>query len=181
VGEPPLLADPRRWGGVIGLVGGLVFVASYSPALGPVMAALAWAVALVLAVTALIGHYAHPVALGPLARPRPAALAVYSGCVVAEVALIAAGSTALTAAGRGELRPALIALVVGFHFLPFAWAFGERMFRGLGAALAAIGAAGLGLGALGVLRAAEASAVVAGLVLLAFSASYARGRFAPPR
>ena len=181
VGEPPVLVDPRRWGGLIGLAGGLVFVTSYSPALGPVVTALSWIAALALAVTTLIGHYVRPVALGSLARPRPAALALYGACVAGEVALIAGGSMALVAADRAHLRPALIALVVGLHFVPFARAFGERMFLGLGTVLTAIGVAGLALGASVVPRAAEASAVVAGLVLLAFSAAYARGRFAPPR
>lgn len=181
VGEPPLLADPRRWGGLVGLAGGLVFVGSYSPALGPVVSTAAWGAGGALVLVALVAHYVRPVALGPLAHPRPLGLAVYGACVVTEVALIAAGSSALAAAGRSELQPALIATVVGLHFIPFAWAFGERMFVRLGAAVAALGATGLLVGGpADVPRAAEAAAVLAGLVMLALSALYARGRFAPP-
>lgn len=57
---------------------------------------------------------------------------------------------------------ALIALVVGIHFPPFAWAFGERMFYLLGTALFLLGPAGL-LIATG--TTAQVVAVVSGLVL----------------
>jgi hypothetical protein len=180
VGEPPVAADPRRWGSVIGLIGGMVFVASYSPALGFVVSALAWAAGIALVAAALVAHYVRPVPLGPLERPRPLALAVYGFCVVAQVAVIAVGSNALSAAGRSELRPALIATVVGLHFLPFAWAFAERMFLVLGAAVAALGTVGL-LAGLAVPQAPEGAAVLAGLVMLALATRFARGGFAPSR
>ena len=180
VGEPPVLADPRRWGSLVGLAGGLTFVGSYSPALGPVVSTAAWGTGVAMVLAALFAHYVRPVALGPLARPRPLALAVYAGCVLGEVVLIAAGSNALAAAGRSELRPALIATVVGLHFLPFAWAFGERMFVSLGAAVAVLGSTGLVAGGLlHTPRAAETAAVLAGLVMLVVGTLYARGCFAP--
>ena len=178
-GEPPLVLDPRRWGSLIGLIGGMVFIGSYSPALGPAATAIAWAAGTVGVLAALFAHYVRPVPLGPLVRPRPLALVTYCGCVLGELVLIAAGSRALAAADHGELRPALIAAVVGLHFIPFAWAFGERMFLHLGGAVAVIGAAGLLTGALGVPRAADALAVLAGLVMVTLVALYARGRFAP--
>jgi hypothetical protein len=178
-GEPPVAVDPRRWGSLIGLAGGMVFIASYSPALGPVVSAAAWVAGVALVLAALHAHYVRPVPLGPLERPSPLAMAVYLGCVVGEVALIAAGSNALAAAGRSELRPALIAAVVGLHFLPFAWAFGERMFLVLGGAVATLGVTGLVVGTLGVPHAAEVAAVLAGLVMLVLVVRYARGGFAP--
>lgn len=179
VGEPPVLVDPRRWGSLVGLVGGLVFVGSYSPALGPVVSALAWVAGLVGTATALFAHYVRPTALGPLARPGVAALATYGLCVGAELMLILLGSRVLVAAGAEGLRPALVALAVGVHFIPFAWAFRERMFRHLGAAVATSGAVGLLLGALGVTAAAGAAAVLAGLVMTTLIAAYALGRYAP--
>jgi hypothetical protein len=162
---------------VIGLVGGMTFIGSYSPVLGLVISTMAWVAGLALVSVALFAHYVRPVPLGPLPRPRPLALTTYLGCVLGELTLIALGSRALTAAGHNDLRPALIAAVVGLHFIPFAWAFHERMFFYLGVALALIGAAGLLAGALGVLHAAEALAVVAGLVMLATISLYALGRF----
>lgn len=179
VGEPPLLVDPRRWGSLIGLVGGLVFIGSYSSVLGVAVSAVAWAAGVVLVLAALSAHYVWPVALGPMARPSRLALATYVACVAGELALINLGSRALTAAGDGELQPALIATVVGLHFIPFAWAFHERMFFWLGGLVCVLGATGLLAGAMGVAHAAEASAVLAGLVMLIVITMYARGRFAP--
>jgi len=178
VGEPPPLVDPRRWGSLIGLIGGLVFIGSYSFVLGAAVSAVAWMVGVVLVLAALVAHYVRPVALGPLARPGPLALAIYCVCVVGEFALIALGSRALTAMGHADLRPALIAGVVGLHFIPFAWVFGERMFFWLGGLLLVLGAAGVVAGAMGVARAPEALAVVAGLVMLVIITLYAMGRFA---
>jgi hypothetical protein len=94
--------DPRRWGSLIGLVGGMVFVASYSPALGAGITVLAWVVGSVGVLTALFAHYVRPSALGPLARPRPVALVVYGACVVGELALIAVGSKTLDAVVWGR-------------------------------------------------------------------------------
>lgn len=179
VGEPPLVVDPRRWGSLIGLLGAMVFIGSYSSVLGPVAQTMAWIVGLTGLVAALFFLYVRPVPLGLLVRPRPLAMATYFACVVGELALIAIGSRLLDGAGLGELRPALVAAVVGVHFIPFAWAFHERMFLYLGGAVAVIGAVGLMTGALGVPHAADAAAVVAGVAMLAIITLYARGRFAP--
>ena len=179
VGEPPPHADPRRWGSLIGVIGGLVFV-GYSSALGDVLAVVAWVPAVGLAAATLFGHVVRPVALGPLVRPRPLALATYVASVAGELALIAVGTRALAAAGRSELQPALITAVVGLHFLPFAWAFRERMFVLLGGLLLLCGGVGAVAGALGVTHAADALAVLAGELMLAVLALYARGRFARP-
>lgn len=179
VGEPPLWADPRRGGSLIGLAGGLVFIGAYSAVLGPVVSLVAWVLGGAMLITALTAHYIRPVALGPLTPPRPRALLTYGACVIGELALINLGSRALTALDYGELRPALIAAVVGLHFIPFAWAFGERMFYWLGGFVAALGVVGLVIGFLGVSHAAEAFAVTAGLTMLAIITLYAAGQFTP--
>jgi len=156
VGEPPLWADPRRGGSLIGLAGGLVFIGAYSAALGHAVSIAAWVAGLALVITALTAHYIRPAPLGPLTRPRPWALATYGACVIGELAVINLGSRALTALGHDDLRPALIAGVVGLHFIPFAWAFGERMFYWLSGFVATLGAVGLAAGFIGVSHAAEA-------------------------
>ncbi len=179
-GEPPPWADPRRWGSLIGLAGGLVFIVSYSATFGHVARIASWAAGFALVAAALTAHYIRPVSLGPLTRPSPAALASYGACVIGELAAINLGSRALIAAGHDELRPALIAMVVGLHFIPFAWAFSERMFYWLGGFVATLGAAGLVAGFLRTPQAANVAAVVAGLVMLVIITVYARGRFAPP-
>lgn len=179
VGEPPVWVDPRRWGSLIGLAGGMVFITSYSPALGQAVSIVAVVAGLGLMGAALFAHYIRPVALGRPERPTPARLAIYVACVVGELALINVGSRALMQAGHIDLRPALIAAVVGVHFIPFAWAFGERMFLLLGGFVATCGTIGLVVGGLGVAYAADAMAVVAGLGMLGLITLYARGRFAP--
>ncbi len=179
VGEPPPFVDPRRWGSLIGLIGGLVFIGSYSSVLGVAVSTVAWTAGVVLVLAALSAHFVWPVALGPMARPSGFALATYGACVAGELAIINLGSRALTAAGAGELRPALIAAVVGLHFIPFAWAFKERMFFWLGGLVCGLGVTGLLAGAVGVAHAAEALAVLSGLVMLVVITMYARGRFAP--
>jgi hypothetical protein len=178
VGEPPLLGDPRRWGSLIALAGGVAFV-GYSLALGTAVSVIAWTAGIPLVLASLWAHYVRPVSLGPIARPRRQALATYAVCVIGELGLIAVGSRALINEGHGNLRPSLIAAVVGFHFLPFYWAFRERMFLWLGGVVAITGAAGLASGALGVPHAADAMAVVAGLVMLAIVTLYAHGLFVP--
>jgi hypothetical protein len=172
-----VLVDPRRWGALIGVAGGLVFGLGYGPPLGVVVRLVAGVLAVGLALLALWHLYVRPTSLGVLREPSRTALVVYGACVLGELAAIAAGSRLLSSLGRAELRPALIATVVGLHFLPFAWAFGERVFSQLGAALLVLGAAGLVVGATGVAHAAEAAAVLSGLVMLALLVLYARGRF----
>lgn len=164
---------PSRWGSLIGLIGGLVFIST--PVLGVAVATVAWAAGLALVLAALFAHYARPVSLGPPPRPRPVVVGTHGACVVGEIALIGLGSRALTAEGRGDLRPALIATVVGLHFIPFAWAFGERMFDWLGDLLVVLGAAGLVAGGMGVEHAAETLAVLAGLAMLVIMALDAMG------
>lgn len=179
VGEPPVWVDPRRWGSLIGVVGGMVFIVSYSAGLSSTISVPAQIGGLGLVCAALFAHYVRPVALGPLTRPRSAALATYVACVVGELYLINLGSRALAATGDSDLRPALIAAVVGLHFLPFAWAFGERMFYWLGGLVATLGMLGLLAGFMGVANAADAMAVTAGLTMLVIITLYAQGRFAP--
>ncbi len=178
VGEPPPAVDPRRWGSLIGVVGGLVFVFDNGRALGPVVAVVSGVTAVLLTLVIMYGHYVRPRALGVLRRPHPAALIVYVLCVAGEVALLAAGSGLLVQYEAEDLRPALIAAVVGLHFLPFSWAFSERRFLLLGGLLTALGTAGLIVGAAGVARAAQGAATAAGLAMLTVIAAYARGRFA---
>jgi len=178
VGEPPVHVDPRRWGALIGVVGGLVFIFSYAPPLSAAMSISAKIAGIVLALAALFGHYIRPTSLGSLREPSRTALVVYVACVAGELAAIAAGSQLLTSLGRANLRPALIAGVVGVHFLPFAWAFGERMFYRLGLALLVLGSVGLIAGFAGITHAAEAAAVLSGLVMLALVALHAQERFA---
>ncbi|MDQ2850220.1 MAG: hypothetical protein M3Y49_05705 [Actinomycetota bacterium] len=173
-----MFVDPRRWGALIGVAGGLVFIFSYAPQLGTVVRVGAGVVGIGLTLAILFDHYVRPTSLGAFQEPRPAAVVVYVCCVAGELTVIALGSRLLPGAGHGDLRPALIAGVVGLHFLPFAWAFGERMFYSLGLALLVLGGLGLIVGYGGITHAADAAAVLSGLVMLVLLALHAQGRFA---
>jgi hypothetical protein len=162
------------------VAGGLVFVFAYGPALGAPARIGVGVVAVGLALLAVAHLYVRPTALGRFREPSRSALLVYGCCVLGELLAMAAGSRLLAGLGRADLRPALIAGVVGLHFLPFAWAFGERMFYRLGWALVVLGTAGLVAGALGVAHAADAAAVLSGVVMLALVVRYGRGGYASP-
>jgi hypothetical protein len=175
---PPRFADPRRLGSLIGLAGSVVFVFSYSPALGSFVAAVAQALVCGLVAVSLWWMFGSPRWLGRFIPPRRRDIAVFLGCVALELLALRLTIPRLEDAGHAGLAPAVIALVVGVHFIPFAWAFSERMFYFLGGALAALGTAGLGLGwALGDAW-ANGAAVLSGLAMSGLLASYALGRWA---
>ena len=85
------------------------------------------------------------------------------------------------AADRPGLRPAVIVVAVGLHFLPFAAAFHTPMFTRLGTLMALIGAIGVGLGWLLDPRWAAAAAVLTGVVMLVVIATDAAARVRPAR
>ncbi len=177
-GTPPRFVDPRRTGTLIGLVGACVFVFSYTPASADVPA-VGSRILVIAAVSATLWFlFVAPRFLGPFVPPRGWHVGVYLLCVVMELALIAAGGRLLESIGRPELRPALIALVVGLHFLPFAWAFRERMFYTLGGVIIVIG--GLGL-LVATSTSALGAAVGSGLAMSFILLAYSLGLFAPRR
>lgn len=178
---PPRFADPRRIGALVGLVGAMVFVWSYTPDLGDGAATSARVVVVLLVAAALVLLFGIPRWLGSFEVPTPLAMGVYGACVLGELLLIRFGSAALDDNGHASARPALIAAVVGLHFLPFAWAFRERMFSWLGTALLALGLAGLGAELAGFETSASSAAVVSGLVMAGLVAVYSAGAFAVPR
>lgn len=179
--EPPRFADPRRIGALVGLAGSLLFVFSYSPDLTGRVTTISRVVVVVLVAAALVLLFAFPRWLGRFLVPTTTAMVVYVACVVGELLVIRLGSLALTDNGHEEARPALIAAVVGLHFLPFAWAFRERMFYWLGTALMALGLAGLGAELAEFETSAPLAAVLSGLVMAGLISLYAAGLFALPR
>ncbi len=157
---------PQVLGGLVGAVGASVFVLVNRTRLAdpwPTVALVLWVLALVAYVWfALL----RPRVLPELVPPSPRAGAVYGLSVAGMLGLIAAGGALLRANGHADLQPALVALAVGLHFLPFAAAFRAPVFRLLGAAVASVGAVGLVLGLLLGEWAAAGAAVLAGLVML---------------
>ena len=165
---------PQVLGGLVGAVGASAFVLVNRTRLAdpwPAVALALWALALAAYVwVALL----RPRVLPDVEPPSPRAGAVYGLAVVGMLLLIVAGSFFLRAAGHGDLQPALVALAVGLHFLPFAAAFRSPVFRVLGATVAGVGAAGLALGLLVGAWAAAGAAVLAGLLMLLVMTADAR-------
>jgi hypothetical protein len=157
-------------GTLIGLFGACVFVFSYTPGVADLPSVVARALVVGAVACTLWFLFASPRYLGPFTAPRGRQIGIYLLCVIMEFALIAFGTGQLTSLGKLELQPALIALVVGLHFVPFAWAFKERMFYTLGAVLAVLGSGGLLIGTpTGALGAAVMSGLAMSLILLAYS------------
>jgi hypothetical protein len=155
-------------GSVIGAIAGLVFVLANAGELDG---------APVLRATGLVGSAAVVFVLlsGPrVDQPAPSrsAMRVYWVCVAGELAAIPLG--AAVSGGALHTPSAVVAwvvFVVGAHFGPFARVFGMPLFAWLAGTLVPLGAVGLVLALTVDGRFAAASAVVAGYVLLAFSAA----------
>ena len=159
---------------LIGTAFGLLFVlinAGALPAPWPLPVRVA-GVVLALAVLArvLIG----PVAPAP--RPAPSAMRTYWRWVGIEGLAIFAGTFLLGRIGLGEFGVLWVIAVVGVHFLPFATAFGRRAYAVLGGVLIALAVVGALLAVLFGATGAGVAGVAAGLVLLAFAATFGRAK-----
>ncbi len=144
--------DPRVWGTIVGAVGATGFVMVNRgdlPAPWPVVALLAWAVALGVYLWVVFAAPRDFAATAPVASR---AGLVYLGSVVGMLLLIRVGTASLDGSGHTGLRPALIVVAVGLHFLPFAAAFHTPTFTRLALLMTLIGAVGLTLGWLTVPR-----------------------------
>ena len=163
-------------GSVIGLVGGTVFVLvnrGELPQAWSTAALVAWVVLLLGAAWAV---FVRRGGARQTSAPHRRAGLVYGLSVLGMLAFFVAGSAVLRAADVPELGPALIALGVGLHFIPFARAFGVPFFTGLGGAVSVVGGLGLALGLVGAPVAAPAAAVLAGLLMVALIGAAATRR-----
>ena len=109
------------------------------------------------------------------ARPRR----VYGIAVVTMLALLPVTRLVALALDAPTAQIALVAAVVGGHFLPFARAFQAPVFWWIGGAMAVLGLAGAVLAALGDPVAGPAGAAAAGAAMLVIVA--AQGLLASPR
>ncbi|MDO5535504.1 MAG: hypothetical protein Q4F65_12760, partial [Propionibacteriaceae bacterium] len=140
-------ADPRIWGAGIGAIGASVFVLSYRDLLGSPWSTVALAAYVVAAAAFVWAVLFVERRFEALARPRANPWLVYLGAVLFEVALIAVGTMLLERVGRLDLRPVLIVLAVGLHFIPFAWVFRLPLFLPLASIMSVLDVLGLLLGA----------------------------------
>lgn len=169
---------PGVWGTIVGAIGATVFVMVNRGALPtpwPTIAVLAWLAAFL---TYVFFVFLRPRAFAEFDAVAPRAGLVYVASVVGMIVLIRVGSALLPDDRVDELRPALIVIAVGLHFVPFAAAFHTPMFTVLGSVMFVIGTVGLVLGWWWIDNAAAASAVVTGMVMLVVIAADA-ARTAP--
>lgn len=97
------------------------------------------------------------------------------GIVLMAVGVNLAGGAARDA-GMEHLQPAITATFVGFHFIPYAWAFVTRMILWLGVCVGSIGVLGVVAGMLAGPPWAAVAASVAGLVQVTIVLVWATGR-----
>ena len=171
------LWDPRVWGTIVGAAGATVFVMANRGSLPdpwPLVAVVTWAAA-VLAYGWFV--FGQPRVFGDPGPVGPRAGLTYLASVVGMLVLIRLGTTLLDDSG---LRPALIVVAVGLHFLPFARAFHTPMFALLGSLMAVLGGVGLVLGWAWDERAAAGAAVLTGIVMLVVIAADAGRTTAQP-
>ena len=162
------MTHPYRLGSVIGLIGATVFVLvnrGVLPGAWPMVALVTFVVAAAFYIWAV---WLRPASALPAGEtPHPRAGLVYLASVAGMLLLFFLGRLALVQADREGLMPALVALGVGVHLVPFAAAFRAPVFRTLGWLLAGIGLVGLVAGWLTAgAVAAAAAAVTAGVVML---------------
>lgn len=169
--------DPRRFGVLAPVIGGFVFVDAGVSAAGLApWGILLRVLALILAAACVVQLFVRPGALGPPGRMPPTALLIWVLGIVAMIVGINLAGTAARNAGMEHLQPAINAAFVGAHFIPYAWAFAERMIAWLGLAVGTIGVLGVLSGlAFGAPWAAVA-AIVAGFVQMGIVLAWTCGR-----
>lgn len=159
------LGHPYVSGTIIGTIGASVFVLSNRGLLPP-----PWPLVSLILYVVVLAWYVWAVFLKPRVLPepkfRPKAGLIYLASVIGMIALIQLGRLALEGLGRPDLGPAMIAVLVGLHFLPFAYAFRAPTFAILGWGMTIIGGLGLVVGALAGTWAAATAAVLTGLFML---------------
>ena len=114
--------------------------------------------------------------LPPLA---PGAMRVYGVAVVVMLLLFPVTRLLARAVDAPTAQIALVAAVVGGHFLPFARAFGAPVFRWIGGSMLTLGLIGALLAVLGTPAAGPAGAAAAGAAMLLIVAGQALRQGAP--
>lgn len=164
----------ERIGSTIGATFGVVFVSVNAGAF-----AAPWdSIVRVLGVTAFAATIWFGVVRAPRGREGELgarAKRTYGVAVLAEVTAILVGALVFNELGLPQLVLPWVVIVVGLHFLPFATAFAAPVFKSLAWILVFVGLIGCTATALVADIAGPVTGVVAGLVLLAFSAYGARG------
>lgn len=182
--DPPVrgighLRHPVVSGGLIGVVGGGAFLFGGIAGLPTEHQGTLRGSAIALIGFTLVVVLLRRRVLPAVQAPARDALRVYGIAVVAMLALFPVTRLVALALDAPTAQIALVAAVVGGHFLPFARAFQAPVFWWIGGAMAVLGLAGAALAALGDPVAGPAGAAAAGAAMLVIVA--AQGLLASPR
>lgn len=173
------LRHPVVSGGLIGVIGGTAFLFAgllgvSSPTQGP-LRGLAAALATFTLAVILFRRRVLP----ELRPPAPGAARVYGVAVVVMLLLMPVTRLVAQALHAPTAQSALVAAVVGAHFLPFARVFHAPVFWWIGGSMVALGLGGALLAVLGMHVAGPAGAAAAGAAMLVIVAVQAFRQHAP--
>ncbi|WP_223246369.1 hypothetical protein [Micrococcus luteus] len=182
--DPPVrgighLRHPVVSGGLIGVIGGGAFLFGGIAGLPAEHQGMLRGSAIALIGFTLVVVLLRRRVLPAVQAPARGALRVYGIAVVAMLALFPVTRLVALALDAPTAQIALVAAVVGGHFLPFARAFRAPVFWWIGGAMAVLGLAGAAFAALGMPSAGPAGAAAAGAAMLVIVA--AQGLLASPR
>ncbi|MEI3778911.1 hypothetical protein V1463_08975 [Micrococcus yunnanensis] len=182
--DPPVrgighLRHPVVSGGLIGVIGGGAFLFGGIAGLPAEHQGTLRGGAIALIGFTLVVVLLRRRVLPAAQAPARGALRVYGIAVVAMLALFPVTRLVALALDAPTAQIALVAAVVGGHFLPFARAFQAPVFWWIGGAMAVLGLAGAAFAALGMPSAGPAGAAAAGAAMLVIVA--AQGLLGSPR
>lgn len=160
------LGHPLVSGGLIGVVGGAAFLFGGIAGLPPASQGALRTLAAAVVVVALVAVLLLPRSLPEQVPPARAAVRVYGVSVAAMLLLLPATRLVAKAMDAPTAQIALVAVVVGGHFLPFASAFHAPVFRWIGGSMLVFGLLGAALAVAGMAEAGPAGAAAAGAAML---------------
>ena len=182
--DPPVrgighLRHPVVSGGLIGVIGGGAFLFGGIAGLPAEHQGTLRGSAIALIGFTLVVVLLRRRVLPAVQAPARGALRVYGIAVVTMLALLPVTRLVAFGLDAPTAQIALVAAVVGGHFLPFARAFQAPVFWWIGGAMAVLGLAGAVVAVLGDPVAGPAGATAAGAAMLVIVA--AQGLLASPR
>ncbi|MDX2341650.1 hypothetical protein NJC10_08265 [Micrococcus sp. M4NT] len=175
------LRHPVVSGGLIGVVGGAAFLFAGIAGLPSGWQGTLRGLGISLIGFTLVAVLFRRRILPALPHPAPGAMRVYGTAVVVMLLLFPVTPLLARAADAPTAQIALVAAVVGGHFLPFARAFSAPVFLWIGGSMLALGLIGALLAILGTPAAGPAGAAAAGAAMLLIVAGQALRQGAPGR
>lgn len=160
------IGHPVVWGGLIGVMGGAGFAFGGIAGLPEEHRGLLRGLVVALALVALVAILVRRRVLPGVQPPKRGAMRVYWIAVVLMLACFPLTRWVANALSAPGAQIALVAAVVGAHFLPFARAFTAPIFWWIGGAMVVLGLLGAVLAVAGVSGGGPAGALAAGAAMM---------------